>query len=78
MFNCLFYLKCFLLFLSINGGIRFKLPNNFPVLAGNEEKSSAPYLRHCCLMIQLELDFNAALQHGSEQNSPYNFCFLIL
>lgn len=38
MFNWLFYLKCFLLFLSINCGIRFKLPNNFPVIAGNEEK----------------------------------------
>lgn len=76
MFNWLFYLKCFLL--SINHGIRFKLPNNFPIIAGNEEKSSATYLRHCCLMIWLELNFNPSLQCGSEQNSPYDFCFLIL
>lgn len=38
MFNWLFYWKYFLLFLSINCCIRFKLPNNFPVFAENEEK----------------------------------------
>lgn len=61
MFNWLFYWKCFLLFLSINCGIRLKVPNYFPVMAGNEEKSSATYLRHCCLMVQLELNFNPSL-----------------
>lgn len=67
MFNWLFYWKYFLLFLSINCCIRFKLPNNFPVFAENEEKkSSATYLRQCCLMIQLELNFSPS-HHGSDQ-----------
>jgi len=45
-----FYLKHFCLFLGINCGVRFKLPNNFSVIAGNEEESPAAHPRHRYLL----------------------------
>lgn len=40
----------FVLFLGINCGIRFKLPNKLPATASNEEEALVIYLRQLCLL----------------------------